>query len=361
MRPSNRKLRVVTLAAIATIVFSTVSLTASYGASAAHHTTSPRTARPAATNHRLAFLLGVQNNPFYQTEECWANIAAKQQGYTVTFQGPASFDVNLEDQVTLALAATRPAGLVVDPVFGNEQAPTIKQVISNHVPVATVEEPISVPGQVINITAEHQILGRMAADAMAKLLHGKGQVFISDYQKGVQSTDARAQGFEQELKKYPGLKIVGQSWTASDLTAASQQMASFMISHPNLKGIFGTNLYSIEGDLNALKADGKLSQLKIISTDALPVEIPWLRSGEVQELIAQKPGVIAALAIDTLISYLKGNRPAENKTFYVKPPFVAITKANMNAKSVSQYFATGDCSVVRPGTVKALLGHLPPK
>jgi ribose transport system substrate-binding protein len=134
-----------------------------------------------------------------------------------------------------------------------------------------------------------------------------------------------------------------------------------MISHPNLKGIFGTNLYSIEGDLNALKADGKLSQLKIISTDTLPVELPWLRSGEVQELIAQKPGVIAALAIDTLISYLKGNRPAENKTFYIKPPFVAVTKANMNAKSISQYFATGDCSLVRPGTVKALLGHLPPK
>jgi ribose transport system substrate-binding protein len=359
MRSRVRLPRLAAGAVLGAILATTVGVAPS-SAAGAHNQAANRSLRPQAANHALGFLLGVANNPFYLTEECWAKMAAQQQGYSVNFQAPTSFDVTLEDQVTLALAARHPAGVIVDPVFGSEQGPTIEQVIKSGIPVATVEEPINAPGQVLNVTAEHQILGMMGADMLAKAIGYKGEVYVGNYQKGVQSTDARFQGFMQELKKYPNVKYVGQVYTGSDETLAAQDFTSVMERYPDIKGIFGTNLYSIQGAITALQQDGKLHSVKIVSTDVLPNEIGWLKSGEVYGLLAQKPGVIAATAVDYMIAYLNKQRPASNKTYFLKDPFVAVTRANMNQPSIKQYFYTsGSCAGISPATVAAIKKTLP--
>jgi ribose transport system substrate-binding protein len=362
MKRLSRSARVSAVVMLGALISTSVGVSPAFGATRLHQATYGTQLRSSVTNnHQLGFLLGVANNPFYLTEECWANIAAKQQGYTVNFQAPSAFDVTQEDQVTLAMAARRPAGEIIDPVFGSEQAPTIDQVIKDGIPVATVEEPVSAPGQVINITAEHQILGKMGADMLAKAIGYKGEVFIGDYQKGVESTDARREGFLAELKKYPNIKYVGEVFTGSDETLAAQDFTSVMERNPNIKGIFGTNLYSIQGAITALQQDGKLHDVKIVSTDVLPNEIQWLKSGEVYGLLAQKPGVIGATAVDTLIAYLNGKRKASNTTYLLNNPFVAVTQANMNEPSIKQYFYTsGSCAGILPSTVRAIQSELPP-
>ena len=104
----------------------------------------------------------------------------------------------------------------------------------------------------------------MGADMLAKAIGYKGEVFIGDYQKGVQSTDARRQGFLAELKKYPNIKYVGEVFTGSNETLAAQDFTSVMERDPNIKGIFGTNLYSIQGAITALQQDGKLHDVNFL-------------------------------------------------------------------------------------------------
>jgi ribose transport system substrate-binding protein len=210
-----------------------------------------------AASKEIGFLLGVQNNPFYEEEACWAKKEAASRGYTVNFQGPAQFDARLSIQVMDALAARKPAGLVVDPVFPQQMVNPIKQLIKSGIPVATIQEEISIPGQITNIVSFHRGLGRIGADLMAKAIGGNGKVFVIDFAAGSQSTDDRRRGFLDGIKKYPGIKYVGNEFTGADTNKSAQVITSVLQRYPDLKGIFGTDLYGIQGAITALQQAGK--------------------------------------------------------------------------------------------------------
>jgi ribose transport system substrate-binding protein len=295
-----------------------------------------------ATGKTIGFMLGVQNNPFYQSEQCGATRAAKQRGYNIEFDAPAQFDSGLSVQVINAMAAKKPAGLIVDPVFPQQEQSAIEGVIKSGVPVLSIQETLSAPGQIANLVSQHTQLGVIAADLLAKKI-GSGQVYVSDFQQGSESTDDRRIGFLKELKKYPNLKYVGDSFTGTDLTKAAQAMSGILLRYPNLKAVFGTNLYSIEGDLTAIQQAGKQKQITVISTDTLPIEIGWLQKGQVYALIGQRPAALAAQAVNMLADAIEGKIKPQNKTIYLQNPFFTATQANMNNPAVKSQFATGKC------------------
>jgi len=290
----------------------------------------------------IGFMLGVQNNPFYETEQCGANKAAKARGYSVDFQAPAQFDSGLSVQVIDALAAKKPAGLIVDPVFPTQEQSAIEGVIKSGIPLLSIQETLNAPGQIENLVSQHTQLGVMAADLLAKKI-GSGEVYVSDFQQGSESTDDRRIGFLSELKKYPNLKYIGDSFTGTDLTKAAQAMSSILLRHPNLKAVFGTNLYSIEGDLTAIQQAGKTGQITVISTDTLPIEIGWLQKGQVYALIGQRPAALAEKAVNDLIDSLEGKAKGSGKTVFLPNPFVTITKANMNQPAIKTQYENGHC------------------
>ena len=60
------------------------------------------------------------------------------------------------------------------------------------------------PDQIIT---DNEQGGRLAADAINKLLGGKGKVLVITQPPGSSAQDARTTGFEEELKKYPGHRL----------------------------------------------------------------------------------------------------------------------------------------------------------
>src|ERR1700716_2568290 len=64
-------------------------------------------------NKKLALVPGVQNEPFYISMQCGAEEQAKSLGYTLQTQAPAKFDATLQDPIVTALAATKPAALLI--------------------------------------------------------------------------------------------------------------------------------------------------------------------------------------------------------------------------------------------------------
>ena len=85
--------------------------------------------------------------------------------------------------------------------------------------------------------------------------------------------------------------IIGVQYDNDDPAKAASIVSATLSAHPDLKGIFATNLFSAEGAATALRQRGKLGQVKIVGFDAGPKQVRDLRGGVVQALIAQKPGV----------------------------------------------------------------------
>jgi ribose transport system substrate-binding protein len=164
-------------------------------------------------------------------------------------------------------------------------------------------------------------------------------VMVMSVKPGISTTDLRAQGFKQAVQGQSGIQDLGVQYDNDDPAKAASIVSATLSAHPDLKGIFATNLFSAEGAATALRQRGKLGQVKIVGFDAGPKQVQDLKSGVVQALIAQKPGVIGADGVDQAVAALNG-KPTTKK---IGTGFVVVTKQNMNAPNVNKYLYKSSC------------------
>ena len=201
----------------------------------------------------ITLVSGVQNNPFYAAQECGAKTAAAETGATLDLQAPANFDAVQQNQVIEAAAAAGPDGMVIDAVFPTEATPVIQQIIDSGIAVATIQQPVSAEGQIMNLVSQQVDMGKLAADVMAEAIGSQGKVFVIDFQAGSPSTDERLTGFLEGLEAYPDIEYVGNDYAGADSAAAAQIITGVLQRTPDLAGIWGTNLYGIQGAITALQ------------------------------------------------------------------------------------------------------------
>ena len=136
--------------------------------------------------------------------------------------------------------------------------------------------------------------GEVAADALAAAIKGKtgnaaGEVAIITSLPGVGSLDQRAQGFKQELAKYPDLKLIANRIADGQVTTGLNIMSDLLTAHPKLVGVFASNLQMVEGASQALGEAGRAKQVALVGFDSDKSLVQALRSGVIAALIVQNP------------------------------------------------------------------------
>lgn len=132
--------------------------------------------------------------------------------------------------------------------------------------------------------------GVVAADAMAKLIGGKGKVGIIVNWFGDPGCDiGRAGGFEDRIKEaYPDIEIIGKVENQDQAEAARAATVDFLTAYPDLAGIYPTAGGPI-GAAQALKDLNKTGQVKIVCFDPLPQTIEYIKDGSIAAAIGQDP------------------------------------------------------------------------
>jgi ribose transport system substrate-binding protein len=110
-------------------------------------------------------------------------------------------------------------------------------------------------------------------------------------------------------------------------TQAAGLVSSVLSSHPNIVGIFASNVITAEGAANAIQTAGKTGKVAAIGYDASPQEATYLKAGTLTAIISQNPYKIGQLAIENAVKYLDGDKniPQDQPS----TPLV-ITKDNLN-------------------------------
>ena len=127
-------------------------------------------------------------------------------------------------------------GIAVDAVSPTALNGVIKQACGAGVTVVSFDGIASEPCA-YRITVDFRKLGSMQVDYMAKRLNGTGNLLEIRGIAGVSVDDEIHQGIVDEMKKYPGLKIVGSvhgDWTQ---TVAQKQVAGILPTLPKIDGV----------------------------------------------------------------------------------------------------------------------------
>jgi ribose transport system substrate-binding protein len=294
-------------------------------------------AAPDPGNKKLALVPGVQNEPFYISMQCGAEEQARAEGYTVDTNAPAKFDATLQEPIVTGLAADKPAALLVAPTDDVAMTEPIRQVKNLGVTVVEVDTALQDTSLAVStVTSNNEKGGRLAAQTLAELAGDeKGSVLVLDTIAGTSTTNARAKGFADELKKYPNLRATGVEFTQNEPDQAASKVTAALASTPDLIGIFATNLNTGEGAATGLRNANKIGTVNLVGFDASPSEVEGLRTGEFQALIAQDPATIGKEGVKQAIASIKGEKVERN----IEAPLIAITQDNM-AENEKYFYRT---------------------
>jgi len=290
----------------------------------------------AKKNYKMTLIAGVKGDEFYITMNCGAQAKAKELGVTLDFQGPDKFDAGLQTPVVNAVAAKKPDAVLVAPTDTKAMYAPIKQLSDNGAKVALVDTTLEQADFAVSqIASDNEGGGKAAADTLAKLIGGKGKVFVVNVKPGISTTDARGKGFEAGAKA-AGLTYVGQEYDDDDPSKAAAVTKAALAKNPDLKGIFATNLFSAEGAATGIREAGKLGQVKIVGFDAGPKQVEDLKKGTVQALIAQKPAEIGADGVEQAYNALTGKSTEKE----IGTGFTSLTKDNLAENPDAVYKAS---------------------
>ena len=311
---------------------------ASSSASGAGAATKAPTAQKATYTFYL--VAGIASDAFYLTMNKGAQAEAKKLGNVkVVFTGsPAAFSPPTQIPFLNGAIARKPNAILIAPTDKTALISPIQRAISAGIPVATVDTFISKPIAFTNISTDNLAGGRAAADALVKAIGGSGDVAAISVNPGISTTDQRAQGFAQELKKYPKVHYLGIQYCNDDQTKASNQTSALLAAHSNLKGIFAMNVVSGNGVTQAVTAAGKAGKVKLVEFDAGPPQVQALKAGTIDALVAQYPYGIGQQGVFEAYQYVTGHKAGIAKHYGTGS--AVITRANVNNPAYKKYLYT---------------------
>jgi len=319
---------------------STPSTSAATGSAAAG---SASASSPAAAGkaYNLELVVGTKSDDFYVTMECGAQAEAKALGVHLTVTGPADFSASEQAPILNAVAASKPDALIVAPTDVKALNPELSRIANEGVKLVFVDTTTTNPSiAVSHITSDNTGGGKLAADSLASQIGGKGTVAVINVNPGISTTDARIAGFNAEMKaKYPGITVLGVQYDNDSSSTAASQVEADIAAHPNLSGVFATNVLSAQGAATGVQHAGASGKVKVATFDAEPQQITALKANTIQLAVAQSPYLEGQDGVEQAVNALSGKTVTDN----IGTPLVAITQQNVNSPSVQKNIYVASC------------------
>ena len=153
--------------------------------------------------YKLTLIQGVKGDQFYVTMQCGAQEAAAAAGATLEVTAPDEFDASLQTPVVNAVVAKKPDAILVAPTDTQAMIPSLTEAKAAGIKLIFVDTTTENGAELAEseIASDNEEGGREAARTLAELTGGKGSVLVINVKPGISTTDARAKGFEEEIKK----------------------------------------------------------------------------------------------------------------------------------------------------------------
>lgn len=299
-------------------------------------------ARADKTHPVVALLPGVVD-PFYFTMYHGAQKAAAEDGVQLLFQLPKSWNTTEQVPILKAFIAKRPDVILISPVDAQQLIEPLTEAKNAGIKVITVDTYIGTGRYQTGsgnadfplsfIASDNEEGGRIAARTLAKAIGEKGVVFCESLKPGVSSTDARVKGFQEEMKHYPGIKILPTLYSEDDANKAVSDVSGVLAREPALAGVFASNTFSGKGVSQAVHMAGKSGKIKVVVFDAVPGIDKDLKSGLVDYAIAQRPADMGYYGVKYAVDATRDKPvPKEKGT-----GFVVMDKANIDDPNVKPF------------------------
>lgn len=276
----------------------------------------PAAQQPAATGAKpyIPVISKGFQHQFWQAVKQGSEKAAADFNVTITFEGPET-EAMVDKQVEMFQTALdkKPAAICLAAVDSKAFIPLLEKAKAAGIPVIGFDSGVDSDIPVATAATDNVAAAAAAADHMAELIGGSGEVAIIAHDQTSRTGIDRVEGFTKQIKtKYPNITIVDTQYGGGDQLKSTDIAKAIIQAHPNLKGFFGANEGSIIGVLNAAKELNMGGKLVIIGYDSGKQQKDAIRSGLEAGAITQDPIGIGYKCVEAAVKAMKGESLPKN-------------------------------------------------
>jgi ABC-type sugar transport system substrate-binding protein len=283
--------------------------------------------------YKLLAVVKTLSNEYWQTMERGYQDAAAEKGVTIdVLSVPTEQDTEQQlNQLQTALAQGYDA-IMVSPITPANLIPALVAANQAGIPIINVDERVDpaaaeAAGAKLTsvIASDNRDAGARAAQYMIDNIPDGGKVAIIEGKAGNQSGLDRKEGFQEAIEAAGNFEIVASQPADWDQQRALDAATNILQANPDLVGFYAANDTMALGVVEAARAAGKLDQVVIIGTDAIPAALAAVQAGDMEGTVAQFPAEEARIATSLAILALQGH-PVEG---FIPSPIELITKDNV--------------------------------
>lgn len=279
------------------------------------------------SDYTIAVIPKGLGHQFWKTIKLGADAAGEDFSAEILWNGPAK-ETEVAKQINIVQDMVNRGvdGIVMAACDENALIDTIQQAMDAGIPVVTIDSGVQ-SDLPVSFVATDNVAGAMAAaDALAELIGGEGDVGLLPFVRGAATSEMRENGFKKGLENHAGLTLFSTLYTNSDVAKALSATQDMMTSNPNLAGIFAANEPACIGAMRAIEAAGKTGEIKLVAFDASEDQVAALKEGLVQALVVQNPFRMGHDGVKAVIDHIEG-RPVEKR---IDTGVIVVTAENLD-------------------------------
>ncbi|GAB6968210.1 substrate-binding domain-containing protein [Komagataeibacter kakiaceti JCM 25156] len=256
----------------------------------------PLAARADDTAAPLRFVLIPKTvHPWFDKVNTGAHAAADLLGrltgrrIEIEYRAPQTADVSSQNDIIERAVATHPDGLILDLLDEKGNHATMQEAVDEKVPMTVFD---SLPPEGMDVTAvgaDFCEQGTIAAQRLASLIEGKGEVAIMMGVPTAPNHSLRAQCERTAFARYPGIKVVATGIDNDSIETAQKQAAAIMQAHPDLAGWVACDASGPVGIGQAIRESGRTGKVREVGLDNLNDMIQLIRDGVADSSASSRP------------------------------------------------------------------------
>lgn len=285
-------------------------------------------ATAASKTLRIAVIPKGSTHEFWSSVHAGAEKAAAELGnIEILWKGPL-LENDREQQINIVddFRVQQVDGICLAPLDSQALIAPVEAAKSEGIPTVIFDSGLDNAQVVVSYVAtDNYHSGVLAAERMAEVLEGKGNVVLMRYSPGSESTLQREEAFLTTLKeKHPAIKILSSNQYAGSTAEQSLDNCQQMLLkyRDEVNGVFAVCESNSTGMLGALENEGLAGKVHFIAFDPNARLIQAMSEGKVDGIVLQDPVNMGYLAVKQIVAHLAGKRvePTVNTGEYVATP-----------------------------------------
>lgn len=211
--------------------------------------------------------------------------------------------------------------LMVKPRDEKTLTEVLKRVRSKGIPVVTIDRYVEGDAATTFVGSDNFEVGRVVAQAMAKLLNYKGNVGLIEGTPGASSYMDRTEAFKEEMKKYPNIKIIASQPCLAKRDEGKKLTENWLQAYGKSLNAIHSNTDEITMGVVQVLKEAKRKDVIITSVNAQMELVKEIAEGNVNMTAAYSTGVHPGIELAWLM--LHGEKDIPKKiivpTVYIGP------------------------------------------